>query len=148
MDQTRRNLLIGGSILTICAVGGLLPSTCAMRQILINPAVPMGPIPKRPKGEPKPMLEEDIAPVLARLDAWYEAHLDPGKYVFNPPATDAQLDAFQKLVGLTMPRSYKQLYQWHNGENDDRWGHIYGLPILPLRRAAEDWLQWKKTLAA
>jgi hypothetical protein len=27
-------------------------------------------------------------------------------------------------------------------------GHIYGLPILPLKRAAADWQQWKRTLAA
>jgi cell wall assembly regulator SMI1 len=94
------------------------------------------------------MLDEDIAPVLARLDAWYAAHLETDKYVFNPPATDVQLDAFEKLVGVKVPRSYRQLYRWHDGENDDRWGHIYGLPILPLQRAADDWQQWKRTLAA
>jgi cell wall assembly regulator SMI1 len=119
-----------------------------MLQINRKPADPMNGVPKRPAGEPKPMLEEDIAPVLARLDAWYAAHLPPDKYVFNPRATDAQLDAFEEVVGFKMPRSYRQLYKWHDGENDDRWGHIYGLPILPLKRAAADWQQWKRTLAA
>jgi hypothetical protein len=69
-----------------------------MLQINRKPANPMNGVPKRPAGEPKPMLEEDIAPVLARLDAWYAAHLPPDKYVFNPPATDAQLDAFEEVV--------------------------------------------------
>ena len=107
--------------------------------------------PKRPPGEAKPLLEEDIAPVLARLDAWYAAHLPPDRYVFNPPATDAQLDAFERLIGLKMPRAYRQLYRWHDGEEDDRWGHIYGLPLLPLDQAGSQWTAWNEcspTLAA
>ncbi len=150
MDEqgsTRRNLLIGGSILGVCAIGGLLPSACAMLQMNQKSAMPMSKTPTRPKGEPKPMLEEDIAPVLARLDRWYAANLPPGKYVLNPPATDAQIDAIEHLVGKAMPRSYRQLYKWHDGEDDDRRGHIYGLPLLPLKRAAADWTAWARTLA-
>ena len=148
MDPTRRNLLIGGSILGACALGGLLPSACAMRQISSNPRTMMNSMPKRPEGEAKPMLDEDIEPVLARLDAWYAANLAADKYIFNAPATDAQLDAFEHVVGLKMPGSYRQLYKWHDGEDDDRWGHIYGLPLLPLKQAAADLQQWKRTLAA
>ena len=147
MDPTRRNLLIGGSILGACAIGGLLPSACARREIAGKPAVSINGTPKRPEGDAKPMLEEDIAPVLARLDAWYAAHLAADKYMFNPPATDAQIDALEQLVGFKMPRAYRQLYRWHDGENDDRWGHIYGLPLLPLEHAAADWKAWKRTLA-
>lgn len=147
MDNTRRNLLIGGSIFGACAIGGLLPSACAMLQINRKQAMSKGGIPKRPEGEAKPMLEEDIAPVLERLDAWYDANLDADKYVFNPPTTDAHLDAFEQLVGLRLPRSYRQLYKWHDGENDDRWGHIYGLPLLSLKHATADWKSWTRTLA-
>ena len=103
--------------------------------------------PKRPPGEPKPLLEEEIAPVLARLDEWYAAHLPPDRYVFNPPATEAELDAFERLIGLKLPRAYRQLYRWHDGENDDRWGHIYGLPLLPLHQAGSQWKTWTDVLA-
>lgn len=103
--------------------------------------------PKRPPGEPKPLLEEDIAPVLARLDEWYAAHLPPDRYVFNPPATEAELDAFERLIGLKLPRAHRQLYRWHDGENDDRWGHIYGLPLLPLHEAGSQWKAWTDVLA-
>lgn len=147
MDPTRRNLLIGGSIFGVCAVGGLLPSACAMRQITSKPAISKNSIPKRPEGDAKPMLEEDIAPVLARLDAWYAANLAADKYEFNPPATDAQIDAFERLLGFKMPRTYRQLYRWHNGENDDRWGHFFGLPLLPLDQAAAQWEAWNKVLS-
>lgn len=148
MDPTRRNLLIGGSVLGACLIGGLLPSACAIRQLNRRPGMSMNsiPRPRRPAGKAKPMLAEDIAPVLARLDAWYGAHLPADKYVFNSPASEAQLDAFERLVGLKLPHSYRQLYMWHDGENDDRWGHIYGLPLLPLDHAAADWKGWKRTL--
>lgn len=103
--------------------------------------------PTRPPGEAKPLLDEDIAPVLARLDSWYAAHLAPDEYGFNPPATDPQLDAFERLTGLGLPRAYRQLYRWHDGENDDRRGHIYGLPLLPLAEAGAQWKAWADVLA-
>ena len=104
--------------------------------------------PTRPPGQAKPLLEENIAPALARLDAWYADHLRPDKYVFNSPATDAQIDAFVQLIGFSMPRSYRQLYRWHDGEEDDRRGHIYGLPLVSLHQAASDWTAWNKVLAS
>lgn len=103
--------------------------------------------PTRPPGQAKPLIEEDISPVLVRLDAWYAAHLPPDKYVFNPPATDAQIDEFERLVGLELPRSYRALYRWHDGEEDDRWGHFYGLSLLSLRQAAVNWSGWNNTIA-
>ena len=147
MDPTRRNLVVGGSLVGAMAVAGLLPAMCARQQITRGSGIPANSPPARPAGQAKPLLEEDIAPVLARLDAWYAAHLPPDKYVFNAPATDAQIDAFERLVGLSLPGSYRQLYRWHDGEEDDRWGHIYGLPLVSLRQAASDWTTWNKVLA-
>lgn len=102
--------------------------------------------PKRPAGKAKPMLEEDIGPVLARLDEWFAANLPADGYLFNPPASDVRIDELQNLVGVTLPRSYRQLYRWHDGDRDDRWGHIYGLPLLPLARVASEWKVWKAIL--
>ena len=110
--------------------------------------MPQNAHPQRPSGNAKPLLEEDIAPVLARLDTWYAAHLPADKYVFNPPATDADLDAFERLVGIKMPKAYRQLYRWHDGEEDDRWGHIYGLPILSLQQAGFQWTTWNEVLTS
>lgn len=146
-DSTRRNLLIGSSILGACVMGGILPSACALIEMNKEPELAAVDAPTRPEGEPKPMMDEDIAPVLARLDAWYAANLPADKYVFNAPASDARIDALEQLVGLKMPRSYRQLYKWHDGENDERRGHIYGLPLLPLQYAAADWTAWARTLA-
>lgn len=102
---------------------------------------------KRPPGEPMPLLDEDIAPVLARLDVWFGAHLSSFRYLFNPPATEADIDAFERLIGAELPESYRQLYRWHDGEDDDRCGHIYGLPILPLKECESQWKAWNEVLA-
>lgn len=147
MDQSRRNLLIGATIAGGLALAGLLPTTCARRKTGIKSVLGDNTPPKRPPGDPNPLLVEDIAPVLARLDAWFAAHLPLDQYKFNPPATDAELDAFERLVGLKLPQAYRQLYRWHDGENDDRWGHIYGLPLLPLKDAAFQWKSWARVLA-
>ena len=103
--------------------------------------------PIRPPGEPAPALTEDIAPVLARLDAWFATHLSPRRYVFNPPATQSALDTFEQLIGVRMPEAYRQMYLWHDGDNSDRWGHIYGLPLLPLQEAGSQWSAWNDVLA-
>lgn len=148
MDRSRRNLLIGGTLAGALALAGLLPATCAWRKKARKSAVEDGsPSTKRPPGEPKPLLVEDISPVFVRLDAWYAAHLPPEQYRFNPPASDAELDAFETVIGFKLPQSYRELYRWHDGEADDRRGHIYGLPLLPLNEAAAQWRAWERVLA-
>ena len=145
MDQTRRNLVVGGSVIVACAAaGGLVPTACSLLRFRGKQAMTMNSDPMRPEGDAKPLLDEDIKPVLARLEAWYAANLAADKYVLNPPSSDGELDAFEQELGVRMPFSYRQLYKWHDGENDDRWGHIYGLPILPLKRAAAAWKQWQR----
>lgn len=146
MDSSRRNLLIGGGVVGAMVLGGMLPATCTRQKGRTKSATTDGQPPKRPPGRPKPLIEEDIAPVLARLDAWYAAHLPPDEYVWNPPASDEQLDAFERAVGIELPESYRQLYRWHDGENDDRWGHFYGLPMLPLKEAEAQWKAWIRVL--
>ena len=144
MDGNRRTLLIGGALVGAAALIGAVKSCAPVKgrwgQAADEP-------PRRPAGKPKPPLDEDIAPMLARLDRWYAAHLPADRYVFNPPATDSALDRFEKAVGAALPPSYRQLYKWHDGENDDRSGHFYGLPLLPLKEAENQWRMAAKLLA-
>lgn len=147
MDFGRRELLIAAGLAGALSLAGLLPARCARQQAGKKSPITEATSLKRPHGEPKPLLDEDIAPVLARLDAWYAAHLLKDEYRFNPPATDSELDAFERLVRLRLPRSYRQLYRWHDGEHDDRFGHFYGMPMLPLKQAAFQWKSWIEVLA-
>lgn len=147
MDQRRRNLLIGGTILATAIVGATGPTMCAWSRMRRDGPMPSPAPPERPLGNPAPPLQEDIGPVLARLDAWYSEHLRADKYRFNPPASESDIDRLEALTGVKLPPSYRQLYRWHNGENDDRWGHFYGLPLLSLEHAAHEWRSWNRVLA-
>jgi cell wall assembly regulator SMI1 len=146
MDQNRRKIL--GAATGTVLLGSLMPAFCSMRPDNGKSGSSRGSAPKRPKGEPKPMLEEDITPVLARLDAWYEANLPKVQFEFNPPANDGKLDAFERLIGLRLPSAYRQLYNWHDGDKNDLFsGHIYGVPLISLHDAAIQWKMWNKVLA-
>lgn len=146
MDRTRRNLLTGGFSVGLLASGGLLPEAFATRRRNRRTMTKMTDAPRRPVGTAKPMLEEDITPVLARLDAWYAANLPLPQHGFNPPATEAQIDEFEQLIGLNVPQSFRDLYRWHDGETDELRGHIYGLPLLPLERVLAEHQLWKDVL--
>lgn len=102
--------------------------------------------PVRPDGDPRPLLAEDIAPTLARLDAWYADNLPAAEYRLRPPADDAAIDAFEREIGCAMPASWRQLYRWHDGDEDDRHGHIYGLPLLPLAEVTREWRSWRQVI--
>jgi cell wall assembly regulator SMI1 len=146
MDPSRRRLLIGGGLLMAAAVGGVAPAACAWWRMKDGSAPEPSPVPKRPAGSPAPALDEDIAPILARLDLWYAAHLPSDRYRFNPPASGTAIEEAERDLGIAMPRAWRQLYRWHDGEEDDRFGHVYGLPILPLDRVVAEWRSWREVL--
>ena len=146
MDTSRRALILGSILAGGVFAVGVGPPMCsmAMRRGSMDSKSPP---PKRPAGTPAPLVEEDIAPVLKRLESWYDDHLDPALYQFNPPASDAALDALEQTVGIALPRAYRQLYSWHDGETDDCHGHIYGLPIIPLEWVEAEWKAWRQVEA-
>lgn len=145
MDTARRTMLLGGAILAGGLATGLGPALCSLARP--GGQTGAGPTPQRPAGTARPPLVEDIAPILERLDTWYAGHLTAPPYRFNPPATDEAIDRLQAVFGHILPPSYRQLYRWHDGETDDRWGHIYGLPILPLEDVAAELKSWERTRA-
>lgn len=147
MDWNRRQLLLGGALagLTASALGAL--SACSPGKDDGKAGKMASNAPARPPGQPRPLLDEDIASVLARLDRWYAAKLPADRYRLNPPADDAAIDALERAIGIAMPPAWRQLYRWHDGEEGDRSGHIYGLPLLSLARVEAEWRNWAGVLA-
>lgn len=95
--------------------------------------------------------ESDSAGVVERMRAAFErvVRLVPGDPLLNPPATDAQLDAAQAHLGLSLPADVRALYRLADGQvqyrhDDPRWaaGLVAGEPLLPLTEALLQWDQW------
>lgn len=62
---------------------------------------------------------------LARLEAWLAAHAPPLRELFNPPATAADLAAFEARTTLSVPPDLRRLYAVHDGKGDGSDG-IFG----------------------
>jgi hypothetical protein len=75
---------------------------------------------------------------LARLKAWLVVNASPLCELLNPPATDADIAAFEARTSLTVPAELRCLYAIHNGEADQSDG-IFGCQRwLPLKVVAEE----------
>ncbi|WP_135230311.1 SMI1/KNR4 family protein [Deinococcus fonticola] len=85
---------------------------------------------------------KDLAEVLRRLDAWYARYVPAVHATLRPGVRDAELDAFEKRSGLTLPADFRALYRWHDGQN---WsvGGVLGLAFMPLNEVEHDWKGWK-----
>jgi hypothetical protein len=75
---------------------------------------------------------------VARLEAWLARNAPPLRALLNPPATGADLAAFEARTALVVPPDLRRLYAVHDGEADGSDG-IFGCQRwLPLRVAAEE----------
>ena len=75
---------------------------------------------------------------LARLEAWLAQNARPLQELLNPPATDADIAAFEARTSLVVPPDLRRLYAVHDGEADGSDG-IFGCQRwLPLRVVAEE----------
>lgn len=95
-------------------------------------------IPVTPTTLPEP---QSLTEVLERIDAWYKKYLPDVQATLRPGATDADLDALEKQIGLPLPADFRALYRWHDGQN---WsvGGVLGLDFAPLDQIAADLTVW------
>jgi cell wall assembly regulator SMI1 len=77
------------------------------------------------------------SPLLARLSAVW-ADKRPGfERGLRKGATSAQLAAFEKRLGLRLPKGFATLYAWHDGANDEHEVFESKYGFLPLARILE-----------
>ncbi|MBG8556242.1 SMI1/KNR4 family protein [Hymenobacter guriensis] len=57
--------------------------------------------------------------LLSQLDTLLQQHRPEYYAELNPPATAAELAAFETEVGLTLPAELRAWFSWHNGQNDE-----------------------------
>jgi cell wall assembly regulator SMI1 len=66
-------------------------------------------------GTPPPMTE-----LVRRLDAWLSEHRPEYYAHLLPGLTDSEWVAFEDSIGVMPPDSFRVLYQWRNGQQDDQ----------------------------
>lgn len=85
----------------------------------------------------------DVAEVLARIDAWYAAHVPAVHAQLRPGAAESALDALESTVGAELPSAFRTLYRWHDGE-DWQVGGMFDLEFMPLSTVGERWRGWQE----
>lgn len=58
----------------------------------------------------------DFARLLQRLDELLRLHRPDYYATLSPPATEAELAAFEQEFDLTLPPELRQWFAWHNGQ--------------------------------
>ncbi|MDQ1833183.1 SMI1/KNR4 family protein [Massilia scottii] len=81
--------------------------------------------------------------LLGSLQTCIESHFPGMAASLNPGASDADMDAFERAIGASLPSSVRALYRWHNGQAGDT-GHdviglFFGLPFLTLDESLRHW---------
>lgn len=69
----------------------------------------------------------------------------PGRHKsLNKGATDAQLTALEKTLGVVLPDDFKASLKLHNGQNDSGPGVLRGWELLSTDRILDEWNVWKE----
>jgi cell wall assembly regulator SMI1 len=100
-----------------------------------------------------PPVDDQVKALLDRLERWLKKHRARYLTALHPGATDAELDALQADLGVTLPPSLRALLVWHNGQGGDFVGAFEaswrllsaaGIAALHSEVLAEEKSGWQK----
>lgn len=75
-----------------------------------------------------------------RLEAWLRAHRPDYLDQLRPGATDRQLDEVEVAIGAELPRAFRELYQWRNGQPRQCYdGFVNNRMFASLESALDTW---------
>src|SRR5947208_11046 len=66
-----------------------------------------------------PAAPPPMAELVRRLDAWLARHRPDFYAHLLPGLTDQEWASFVARLGVEVPDSFRELYQWRNGQHDD-----------------------------
>ncbi len=87
---------------------------------------------------PSDIKERRMEATLAKLEAWLSEHAAPLRDLLNPPATAAEIAAFEAQTSLSLPPELRRMYAVHNGEGEGSDGIFGCRRWLPLQIVAEE----------
>jgi cell wall assembly regulator SMI1 len=79
-------------------------------------------------------------PLVKRLDSWLKKNRPDYYAILRPGLKSKEIKAFEKLLGFSLPQTWKDLYTWRNGQHDpnalDPNGKVDPSPWLAFRNNA------------
>lgn len=82
-----------------------------------------------------------------RIEAWLAAHVPGGAGNLNPGATDTEIAATERFLGVAFPDDVRESFRIHDGQADGPW-LLWGDDLLSLQRVRDEWTVWKSLLDA
>jgi cell wall assembly regulator SMI1 len=83
--------------------------------------------------------------IWKRIEAWLDAHVPSGAGILRPGATEEQIAAAERFLGVSLPEDVRVSFGLHNGQSRGPW-LMYGWELLSLERVREEWVAWKALL--
>jgi cell wall assembly regulator SMI1 len=75
---------------------------------------------------------------IARIDRWLATHRPDYYARLQPGVAEEALCTFEARFGLKLPESFRSLYKWRNGQQEDCYASLqYNRMFLPLENIVE-----------
>lgn len=81
-----------------------------------------------------------------RIERWLEAHAPEPRGILNPGASEEEIAALEREVGLRLPDDVRESLRIHDGQAPDAPGLINACELLSTARIAGEWRAWKELL--
>src|SRR5262245_49333637 len=85
------------------------------------------------------------ASLVKRLDAWLKEHRPDYYRLLNPGVSAAELKVFEEELGAKLPRAFRELYLWRDGQRDHGLGSlrlVWNQTFMPLARVRSTWKEF------
>lgn len=95
-------------------------------------------------------MSPEFITVLERLDVWLSQNFPAVFSTLRPGVSEEELDAFERILGQALPMDFRQLYLWHDGQEDIGYkqpqvtgvfGSLEFQPLASVQKWYENWLE-------
>jgi cell wall assembly regulator SMI1 len=81
-----------------------------------------------------------------RIENWLRSNAPSIAQGLNPPASIAEIQSTEKLLGIQFPDDVRQSYLLHNGQSQESPPMLEGWEWLSLERIRDEWTVWNELL--
>jgi cell wall assembly regulator SMI1 len=86
----------------------------------------------------------DIKQLWADLKDWLSNHYKQLNGALRPGASPNNIEAVERVFGVTFPEEVKQFYLCHDGQTNESPELFNGLRFLPLEHVVGEWSAWEE----